>query len=58
MLLANFSLFNQVLFMLKLINDFLNFVEIMNWVFEIEISIFGYENRVAEEVFGRFLKFV
>ena len=57
-LLADFSLFYHILFMLKLINDFLNFIEIMNWVFQIEISIFGYENRVAEEVFGRFLKFV
>ena len=46
-LIADFSLFNHVLFMLILIitNDFLNFIEIMNWVFEIEVSIFGYENR-------------
>ena len=57
-LIADFSLFNHVLFMLILIitNDFLNFIEIMNWMFEIEISIFGYENREVEEMFGRFLK--
>ena len=49
--LANFSLSNYVLFMLIITNDFLNFIEIMNWKFEIGVSIFGYENRVVEEVF-------
>ena len=58
MFLANFSSFNYVLFKLILKNDFLNFVEIMNWVFVIEVSIFGCENRVVEEVFGRLLKFM
>ena len=43
--------------MLILINNFLNFIEIMNWVFAIEVSIFGCENRVVEEVFGRLFKF-
>ena len=56
--LANFSLFNHVLFMLIRTNNFLNFIEIMNWVFEIGVSIFGYENRVIEEMFGRLLKFM
>ena len=55
---TNFSLFNHVLFMLILMNDFLNFIEIMNWVFKIEVTIFDYENRVVEEVFERFLKFL
>ena len=45
--LANFSLFNHVLFVLILTNDFHNFIEIMNWVFLIEISIFDCENRVV-----------
>ena len=58
MFLANFSSFNYVLFKLILKNDFLNFVEIMNWVFVIEVFIFGCENRVVEEVFGRLLKFM
>ena len=58
MFLANFSSFNYVLFKLILKNDFLNFVEIMNWVFVIEVSIFGCENRVVEDVFGRLLKFM
>ena len=58
MFLANFSSFNYVLFKLILKNDFLNFVEIMFWVFVIEVSIFGCENRVVEEVFGRLLKFM
>ena len=44
--------------MLILMNDFLNFIEIMNWVFKIEVTIFDYENRVVEEVFERFLKFL
>ena len=44
--------------MLILTNDFLNFIEIMNWVFKIEVTIFDYENRVVEEVFERFLKFL
>ena len=57
-LLANFSLFNHVLFMLILTNDFLNFIEIINWVFVIKVSIFGYENRVVEKVFDRLLKFM
>ena len=56
--LANFSLFNRVLFMLILTNDFLNFIEIMNWVFVIGVSIFGCENRIVEEVFGVLLKFM
>ena len=55
---TNFSLFNHVFFMLILTNDFLNFIEIMNWVFKIEVTIFDYENRVVEEVFERFLKFL
>ena len=58
MILANFSLFNYVIFMMILTNNFLNFVEIMNWVFVIEVSIFGCENRVVEDVFGRLLKFM
>ena len=37
--LANFFLFNHVLFMLIHTNDFLNLIEIMNWVFAIEVSI-------------------
>ena len=57
-LLADFSLFYHILFMLKLINDFLNFIEIMNWVFEIEVLIFGCENRMVKEMFGKFLKFM
>ena len=44
--------------MLILMNDFLNFIEIMNWVFKIEVTIFDYENRVVGEVFERFLKFL
>ena len=56
--LANFSLFNHVLFMLIHTNDFLNFIKIMNWVFEIGVSIFSYENRVIDEMFGRLLKFM
>ena len=44
--------------MLILKNDFLNLIEIMTWVFAIEVSIFGCENRVVEEVFGRLLKFM
>ena len=56
--LANFSLFNRVLFMLILTNDFFNFIEIMNWVFVIGFSIFGCENRVVEEVFEKLLKFM
>ena len=56
--LANFSLFNHAFFMLILTNDFLNFVEIINWVFVIEAFIFGCENRVVEEVFENLLKFM
>ena len=56
--LANFFLFCHVPFMLILINNFLNFIEIMNWVFAIEVSIFGCENGVDEEVVGRLLKFM
>ena len=56
--LANFSLFIHVLFMLILTNDFLNFIEIINWVFMIKVSIFCCENRVIEKVFSRLLKFV
>ena len=44
--------------MLILTNDFLNFVEIINWVFVIEAFIFGCENRVVEEVFENLLKFM
>ena len=44
--------------MLILTNDFFNFIEIMNWVFEIEVSIFGCENRMVEEMFEKFLKFM
>ena len=44
--------------MLILKNDFLNLIEIMNWVFAIEVSIFYCENRVVEEVFDRLLKFM
>ena len=54
--LADFFLFNHVLFMLIITNDFLNFIEIMNWMFMIEISILGCENREIEEVFGKLLK--
>ena len=43
---------------INLMNDILNFIEIMNLVFAIEIFIFGCENRVIEEVFGRLLKFM
>ena len=50
--LANFSMFNYVLFILILTNDFLNFIEIVNWVTAIEVSIFDCENRVVEEMFG------
>ena len=57
-LLANFSLFNHVLFMLILTNDFLNFIEIINWVFVIKVSIFGCENRVIEKMFDRLLIYV
>ena len=39
-------------------NDFLNFIEIMNLVFMIKVSIFDCENRVVEEVFRRLLKFM
>ena len=56
--LANFFMFDRVLFMLILTNDFLNFIEIMNWVFAIEVSIFGCENRVVEEEYERLLKFM
>ena len=55
--LENLSLFNHVLFMLILTNDLLNFIEIINWVFVIKVSIFGYENKVVEKVFGRLLRF-
>ena len=56
--LANFSLFNHVFFMLILTTDFLNSIEIINWVFMIKVFIFGCENRVIEKVFGRLLKFM
>ena len=58
MFLANFSLFIHIPFMSILTNNFLHFIEIMNWVFAIEVSIFGYENRVVEKMFGRLLKFM
>ena len=44
--------------MLILTNNLFNFNEIMNWVFEIEVSIFGCENRVVEEEYERLLKFM
>jgi len=56
--LANISLFNDILFMLVLTNYFLNFIEIMIWAFEIRVSIFGCENGVVEEMYGRLLKFI
>jgi len=58
MFLVNLSLFNQVLFMMILTNNFLNFIEKMNLVFEIGVSIFGCENGVVEELFGRLHKFM
>ena len=58
MFLANSSLFNHALFILILTDDFLNFVEIINWVFVIEAFIFDFENRVVEEVFENLLKFM
>ena len=58
MFLANFSLFNHVLFILILTNNFLNFIETMSWVLVIKVSIFGCENRVVEKVFGRLCKIV
>ena len=30
----------------------------MNWVFEIEVSIFDCENKVVEELFVRLLEFI
>ena len=39
-------------------NDFLNFTEIMNCVFAIDVSIFSCENKAAEEEFGKLLKFM
>ena len=56
--LANLSLFNHILFMLILTNDFLNSIEIINWVFMIKVAIFGCENKVIEKVFGRLFKFM
>ena len=56
--LTNFFLFNHILFMLILTNNFLNFIEIMNWVFVIELFIFSCENKVVEEVFEGLLKFM
>ena len=44
--------------MLILTNNFLNFIEIINLVFEIGVFIFGCENRVVKEVFGKFHKFI
>ena len=58
MFLANFPLFNHVLFILILTNDFFNFIEIINGVFVIKVSIFGCENKVVEKVFGKLLKFM
>ena len=43
---------------LTLTNNLFNFIETMSWVFAIEVSIFGCENRVVEKVFGRLCKFV
>ena len=56
--LANLSLVSHILSILILTNDFLNFIETMNWVFVIEVSLFGCENRVVEEVFEKLLKFM
>ena len=56
--LANFSFFNHILFILILTNNFFNFIKTMSWVFAIEVSVFDYENRVVEKVFGRLRKFV
>ena len=56
--LVNFFLFNHVLFMSILTNNFLNFIAIMNWVFVIELFIFSCENKVVEEVFEGLLKFM
>ena len=56
--LDNLSLFNHILFMLILIDDFFNFIDIMNWVFVNEVSIFDCENKVVEELFVRLLKFI
>ena len=56
--LANFSLFNHVFFMLILTNDFFNFIEIINRVFVIKVSIFDSENRVVKKMFSRLLKFM
>ena len=44
--------------MLILTNDFLNFIEIINWVFVVKVWTFGCENRVVVKVFGRLLKFM
>ena len=45
--------------MLILTDDFLNFPEIMNWVYANKVSIFGCENRVVKEVvLGRLLQFM
>ena len=38
--------------MLILKNDFLNFIEIMNWVFAIEVSILCCENRMVDVEVG------
>ena len=56
--LANFLLFNHVLFMLMLTNDFFNFIEIINLLFAIKVPISGCENKVVEEMFKRLLKFM
>ena len=56
--LANISLFNHVLFILILTNDFFNFIEIINWVFVIKVSIFCCENRIVEKLIGRLLIYV
>ena len=56
--LANLSLFNHILFMLILTDDFLNFIRIMNWVFVIEVSIFDCENKKVEEVFESLFKYI
>ena len=44
--------------MLILTNDFLNSIEIINWMFMIKVSIFGCENRVVEKIIDRLLKFM
>ena len=41
-----------------LTNDFFNFIEIINLLFAIKVPISVCENKVAEEMFKRLLKFM